>query len=94
MGIATITTKGYCLVNEGLAVQGSSKEEIVNKMCKFEFVNNQLIIHIKFYKPIKSITYSNEYGDSWTKEERYKDAIKVIFQKLQSMYPIYRDVGF
>ena len=89
--IGTITTIGYCVTKDGKAYEGT-KAEIVNQIFEYEFDESGVLLYrMKGYK-------TKRYGPSWnkeyTEEERQKEVISYLFDRLRPLFKVYRDIGY
>jgi hypothetical protein len=86
----TITTYEHCIVDAPLAYTGS-KEDIVLQFYTWRFdeggslwAKQKYCFEQKFHS----------YGDCFTEEEKYKDIINFLFNRLKAQYKYYRNIGF
>jgi len=86
--MGTITTKEHCIVDDGIAYTGS-REDIVREKYTWRFdENGTLCAKQKYHYEIKL----HSYGESFSEEERERDVIDVLFNRLTTQYKHYRSI--
>lgn len=79
----------FCAVKDFHSYTGT-KKEIINQVCEFSIVDNQLYYKFIGYHEQKGFSYSDE----WSSEEMMDDAIKILFERLPALgYTIYSKVN-